>query len=120
MTLDPGLTFEGLSHDIDPVMSLSAFPVPGMACMLVRFILHLEALGRESLGQLLCDGIGGSHTRMIPKSGNRFPAFAKSASAGEARSDKIMRNTRCRFVGLSCIAVKSWLSSLEEMVRKGA
>jgi hypothetical protein len=42
-------------------MSLPAFPVPGMACMLVRFILHLEALGRESLGQLLCDGIGGSH-----------------------------------------------------------
>jgi predicted RNase H-like HicB family nuclease len=27
---------------------------------------------------------------MIPKSGNRFPAFAKLASAGEARSDKIM------------------------------
>ena len=30
-------------------------------------------------------------TRMIPKSGNRFPAFAKPAPAGEARSDKIMR-----------------------------
>jgi hypothetical protein len=28
---------------------------------------------------------------MIPKSGNRFPAFAKPASAGEARSEKIMR-----------------------------
>jgi ribosome-associated heat shock protein Hsp15 len=28
---------------------------------------------------------------MIPKSGNRFPAFAKPASAGEGRSDKIMR-----------------------------
>ena len=28
---------------------------------------------------------------MIPKSGNRFPAFAKPASAGEARSVKIMR-----------------------------
>jgi hypothetical protein len=27
---------------------------------------------------------------MIPKSGNRFRAFAKPASAGEARSDKIM------------------------------
>jgi hypothetical protein len=61
MALDPVLSFEGLSHDIDPVMSLPAFPVPGMACMLVRFILHLEALGRESLGQLPRDGIGGSH-----------------------------------------------------------
>src|SRR5664280_2059137 len=29
---------------------------------------------------------------MIPKSGNRFPAFAKPASAGEGRSEKIMRN----------------------------
>jgi rSAM/selenodomain-associated transferase 1 len=28
---------------------------------------------------------------MIPKSGHRFPAFAKPASAGEGRSDKIMR-----------------------------
>src|SRR4029079_3958920 len=27
---------------------------------------------------------------MIPKSGHRFPAFAKPASAGEGRSDKIM------------------------------
>jgi hypothetical protein len=27
---------------------------------------------------------------MIPKSGKRFPAFAKPASAGEGRSDKIM------------------------------
>jgi hypothetical protein len=27
---------------------------------------------------------------MIPKSGSRFPAFAKPASAGEARSEKIM------------------------------
>jgi hypothetical protein len=29
---------------------------------------------------------------MIPQSGYRFPAFAKPASAGEARSEKIMRN----------------------------
>jgi hypothetical protein len=27
---------------------------------------------------------------MIPKSGDRFPAFAKPAPAGEGRSDKIM------------------------------
>jgi hypothetical protein len=27
---------------------------------------------------------------MIPKGGNRFPAFAKPASAGEGRSEKIM------------------------------
>jgi hypothetical protein len=28
--------------------------------------------------------------RMIAKSGSRFPAFAKPASAGEARSEKIL------------------------------
>ena len=28
---------------------------------------------------------------MIPKNGNRFPAFAKPASAGEARSEKTTR-----------------------------
>jgi hypothetical protein len=28
---------------------------------------------------------------MIPKSANRFPAFAKPPSAGEARSEVIMR-----------------------------
>ena len=27
---------------------------------------------------------------MIPKSGNRIPAYAKPASAGEGKSDKIM------------------------------
>jgi len=31
---------------------------------------------------------------MIPKNGYRFPAFAKPASVGEARSDEIMRGIR--------------------------
>jgi hypothetical protein len=31
---------------------LPARPVPSMAFMLVRFVQHLEALRRESLGQL--------------------------------------------------------------------
>jgi hypothetical protein len=31
---------------------------------------------------------------MIPKSVKRFPAFAKPASAGEGRSDKIMRKEK--------------------------
>jgi hypothetical protein len=36
-----------------------------MAFMLVRFVHHLEALRRESLGQLLCDEIGGSHAARL-------------------------------------------------------
>ena len=35
---------------------------------------------------------------MIPKSGDRFPAFAKPASAGEGRSDKIMHKTGLFFI----------------------
>ena len=61
VAFEPGLTFEGLRHDIDPEMGLPARPVAGMAFVLVGFVLHLEALRRESLGQLLCDEIGGSH-----------------------------------------------------------
>jgi len=30
---------------------------------------------------------------MIPKIANRFPTFAKPASAGEGRSEKIMRHS---------------------------
>jgi hypothetical protein len=33
---------------------------------------------------------------MIPKSENRFPACAKLASAGEAKSDKIMLKQKAR------------------------
>ena len=55
VTLDPALPFERAGHDIDSEMSLPARPMPGMAFMLMRFIHHIEALRRKSLGQLLCD-----------------------------------------------------------------
>ena len=55
MAFDPGLSFEHVRHDIDPEMGLPARPVPGMAFVLVQFVHHIEALGRKSLGQLLCD-----------------------------------------------------------------
>ena len=55
VTFEPGLSFEGIRHDINAEVSLSARPMPGMALMLMRFIQHFEALRRESLGQLLCD-----------------------------------------------------------------
>jgi len=65
MAFDPGLTFEGVRHDMNPEMGLAARPGPGMAFMLVRFVHHLEALRRKSLGQLLCDEIGGSHAARL-------------------------------------------------------
>jgi hydroxymethylpyrimidine/phosphomethylpyrimidine kinase len=38
---------------------------------------------------------------MIPKSGNRFPAFANPASAGEGRSEKIMRKQNATAVAVT-------------------
>jgi hypothetical protein len=65
MTFKPGLSFEGVRHDINPEMGLPAGPMPGMALMLVRFIVHREALRRESLGQLFRDEIGGTHVARL-------------------------------------------------------
>jgi DNA-binding Lrp family transcriptional regulator len=58
----------------------------------------------------------GLRSRTVPKSGTRFPAFAKPASAGEARSDKIMRKQKASwrramtpfFVQIKCQLGKSY------------
>jgi hypothetical protein len=61
MALDPALPPEGLSHDIDSEMGLSARPVAGMALMLVRLVDYGQAFRKESRRQLICDMIFGSH-----------------------------------------------------------
>ncbi len=61
VAFQPGLSFEGIRHNINAEVCLSARPVSGMALMLVRFVQNLEALRLESLGQLLRDQIDGSH-----------------------------------------------------------
>jgi hypothetical protein len=91
VTFDAGLSPERVRHDIDPVVSLPARPVPGMALMLVRFINHFEALRRESLGQLFCDEIGGSHIarlgeRGLPVNGRKQVLKASPAEAHNVRS----------------------------------
>jgi hypothetical protein len=56
-----------------------------------RFIPgHRREHARERLRASLAFPNPCGKIRMIPKSGNRFPAFAKPASAGEGRSEKIM------------------------------
>ncbi len=65
VAFQPGLSFERLRHDINAVMSLPARPPAGMALMFLGFVLDPEALRRESLGQLLCDQIGGSHAARL-------------------------------------------------------
>jgi len=69
VTFEPGLSFEHFRHDIDTIVRLPARPVPGMAFVLVGFVQHLEALRRESLGQLLCDEIGGPHVARLGEGG---------------------------------------------------
>ena len=91
VTLDAGLSLKGVRHDIDPVVSLPARPVPGMAFMLVRFINYFEALRRESLDQFFCDEIGGSHIarlgeRGLPVNGHKQVLNASPAKAHNVRS----------------------------------
>ena len=47
------ISLERFRHDIDPEMGLPARPVAGVALVPMRSVHHLEALRRESLGQLL-------------------------------------------------------------------
>ena len=61
VTFEPGLSFEGLRHDIDAVMSLPARPRPGMALVFLGFVLDLEALRRNRgvMGLSSLEGIVG-------------------------------------------------------------
>ena len=75
MAFEPALSLERLRHDIDPEMGLPARPVSGMAFVSVGFVLHLQALRREGVGQLTRDNIGGSHAL----------AGMQDAAAGQCR-----------------------------------
>ena len=82
--LEPGLSFESFRYDIDAVMSLPARPVSGMAFMLVGFVQHFKAFRRESLGQLLCDEIGGSHVARLGEGRVRVNGLHCSACHDQA------------------------------------
>jgi hypothetical protein len=61
VAVNPALPAEGLGYDIDSEMGLPARPMPSMTFVLMRFIDHPKAFWRESLGQLICDMLLGSH-----------------------------------------------------------
>jgi len=65
MALNPALSAKGFRHDIESEMSLAAWPVARMAFVAVRFILDMEALGRESVAQLFRDQIACMHGRWL-------------------------------------------------------
>src|SRR5262245_15481609 len=75
VALKPALPAERLGHDIYPEMSFSARPVSGMPGVLVGFVHHPDAFGRESLGQLLRDEIAPCHA----------PRIAVAAAGGQWR-----------------------------------
>jgi hypothetical protein len=89
VTLDPGLSLERIRHDIDPEVSLPARPVPGMTLVLVRFINHFEALRHESLGQLLCDEIGGSHIARLGERGLAVNGHKQVLKASPAKAHNV-------------------------------
>lgn len=89
VTLDAGLSFERLRHDIHTEVSLPAWPVPGMTFVLVRFINHFEALRRESLGQLFCDEIGGSHIARLGESGLPVNGYKQVLKASPAEAHNV-------------------------------
>jgi len=70
-TDEPTLSAEGLRHDMDPEMGFSARPMSGMPGVLVGLVNHVEALRRESPGQLVRDEIAGCHG--CPLNGSRAP-----------------------------------------------
>jgi hypothetical protein len=61
MALDPALPLEGVRHNINPVMSLAAFPVAGVSGVMVRFVDDVEPCWREGLTKFLHDGVAGIH-----------------------------------------------------------
>ena len=61
MALDSALPAKGFRYDIDPEVGLAAWPVAGMAGMLVRFVDDSQVLGIESFGQLSCDEVLDAH-----------------------------------------------------------
>lgn len=65
VALDPALPLERLRYDIDSEVGFSLRPAAGMARVLVRFILHVEAHGRECCAKLLRNAILGFHAVRI-------------------------------------------------------
>src|SRR5262245_7565153 len=84
MALEPALSTERLRHDIYPEMRFSARPVSGMPDVLMGFVHHPDALGRESLGQLLRDEIAPCHAS--PNSGRRSRRSMAVFAAGNGQT----------------------------------
>ena len=61
VAFEPALSAKSLRHDIDPEMSLPADLIRSMPGVLMGFVQNLQALGGESLGQLVRDQVAPCH-----------------------------------------------------------
>ena len=103
VALQPALSAEGLRHDMNAKMGLPARPMPGVPRVLVGFVDHVEGLRRESLGQLLCDEIGGPHAARLGEdsplvNGGIVPGAGSERTADVARLGwlKLSELSSCR------------------------
>jgi hypothetical protein len=91
MTFDPALPTEGFRHDMNPEMTFTAWPMPRMTLVAVRFILHIEALRREGGGELFGDPGSNLHER-LPKR----MAGSGQPDANDASFDASLGKTFCQ------------------------
>ena len=61
VAVEPAFRTKGFRHDMDAEVRFAALPVAGMARVLVRFVLDLEAERRERLSQPLGDRLLHAH-----------------------------------------------------------
>lgn len=94
VTFEPALSLECLRHDINPEMGLPAWPMSGMALVLMGFVNNPDALGRESLSQLSCDDL--LHAHSLPLVAER-PADCRESHKKSGR-DHVIRI--CQACGL--------------------
>jgi hypothetical protein len=69
MALDPVLSSESLSYDIQPEMGLSAGAISGMAFVQMGFVGHIESQRGKCLVELLGNPIAGAHVDCLDVGG---------------------------------------------------
>jgi hypothetical protein len=89
MALQPALPTKRFRYDIESEMRLTAGPVSGMAFMTMRFVLDVQAFGRESAAQLFGDDIACLHRYCLKVStGKVATGFSAEVMARKSRRAK--------------------------------
>jgi hypothetical protein len=96
MAFDSALPTERFRYDMNPEVTFTARPMPGMPLVAVRFILDVEALRREGGGELF--GHPGSDLHDgLPKRASGFD----QSGAGDAPLDASPGKTFCQDLKVS-------------------